>query len=300
MRPSTFLRAYAASLTAAALVEIFPKVTLLSVQPRRFGFSLTATLPDGISQEAITYIEERVPSIQKRPVKVFEMMGSNAASFLRHHHQMERAKQVDKQGIAQIIQIGEFVDIYPYDDVETDFKGYRILELIDHKTHIELIGVAHENPEDSKHFVKHYKTYKAHDHANQIQWHNGQPCFSGEQEELYFSLICCWRQWVKDNGGSLYRGPLIPKKEWSATLAITPGGPGHEGLLDMHNATTACLNNAPMAAIEKGLDSLGLKIVDKTFAPDAYGTLWQLADKNTFFTSIERVFALMIEQKIKL
>ncbi|MCP5492799.1 MAG: hypothetical protein H7A40_07160 [Chlamydiales bacterium] len=297
MRPSTFLRAYAASLTAAALIEMFPKVTLLSVQPRRFGFSLTATLPDGIGQDAITFIEERIPVIKKRPVKVFEMMGSNAASFLRHHHQMERAKQVDKQGIAQIIQIGEFVDIYPY-DVESNFKGYRILELIDHKTHIEIIGAAHESLDDTKHFAKHYKTYKQFDHTHKIQWHEGQPCYSGEQEELYFDLICRWRQWVKSNGGVLYQGPLIPKSAWSATLEVTSGGPGHEGLLDMHSPTSGKLNNAPMAAIEKGIESLGLKIVDKTFAADAYGTLWQVADKNTFYTSIERIFALMIEQKV--
>ncbi len=290
-------RAYAASLTAAALIEMFPKVTLLSAMPRRFGFSVTATIPDGIQEEAFSLIEERIPEIQKRPLKQFDMVGSNAATFLRHHNQVERAKQVDKAFEARIIQIGEFVDLCPY-EIDTNMQGYRLLELIDHKTHIEIIGCAYPTQEEARQFARNYKNYKALDHTNQIEWHEGQPIISGEHEEMYFALVQKWRQWVKDNGGELYRGAKAPKGVWSATMRECDGA-GLEGLLDMPGSTACILNGAPERAVQEGIASLGLKIEEERFAPDAYGMLWPLAEKNTFYTSVERIFALMLEQKIK-
>lgn len=295
------IRQYAASLTAAALLEIFPKVTLLSVLPRRFGFSLKATMPGGITEESFSIIEDRVKTLQKQPVKFLEMIGSNAAEFLRHKHQMERAKQAKTNNTLHLIQIGEFVDIC-YEPSYAPFDGYALLELNKNGHDVELIGCAHEDIVQTRDFVKNYPKYRKLDHTYQFTIIDGQIAFTPDQEQLYFDLICKWRKWVKDNGGVIYRGPKKPAGAWCATLKAIDGQEGFEGLLDTPFPTGGVLHQTPWSAIQAGALSLGLKtqeIKNAFYAFDVYGSPWKIADKNHFFTSIEKILALLLEQKIK-
>ena len=165
-----------------------------------------------------------------------------------------------------------------------------------------MLGCAHSTWAETKAFAKNYPSTKALDHTSKFTIIDGQIAFKPDQEQLYFDLICTWRKWVKDNGGVIYRGPKKAAGAWCATLKSIEGEEGIEGLLDTPHPTSGVLHQTPWQAIKAGATSLGLKVEeigDAFYAPDAYGTLWKIADKNHFFTSIEKILALLLEQKIK-
>jgi threonyl-tRNA synthetase len=109
----TSLNQTAALLLAAAVVDLFPGALIVNGQgtPERFFWDFV--FPFEFQSDFLNRIEERMRFIvrEKRPVKLLEMMPSNAAAMMRHRGQSLAADallQLDK-AIVEMCQIGEFI-----------------------------------------------------------------------------------------------------------------------------------------------------------------------------------------------
>jgi threonyl-tRNA synthetase len=101
-----------AALLAVAIVELFPDTLIVSGQgtPKYFYYDFVFSFE--FKSHFIPLIEERMRLIirEKRPVRSLEMMPSNAASLMHHHHQRIAAERVleVQRATVQMLQIGEF------------------------------------------------------------------------------------------------------------------------------------------------------------------------------------------------
>ncbi|HPE85072.1 MAG TPA: hypothetical protein PLO43_02710 [Chlamydiales bacterium] len=287
----------AAELTAAALVSLFPKVTLIEARHQRYGFSVDAIIPKSFSKEAFPHIEERI--FRLPAPKRMEMVGSNAAEYLRSSHQVLRADLAKSYGknIVSMVQIGDFVDFCPFPCAET-IGGLRLLDCEQEDDQVRIIGAAHETSAETKAYVKKYQTCKKNDHMRQFEVVDSEICWSQKHESMRFNLICKWRQWMHENGGQIYDGPKLPSNGFCGKMISIEDGEGIAGLLDLPTALACQLHNPPPGAVEKFLSSFGLQITknqEKFTTPDAYGTFWCIGTEKLCYASLERLYALMIE-----
>jgi threonyl-tRNA synthetase len=103
----------AAVLLAAAVVDLFPGVLIANGQgtPERFFWDFV--FPFEFQPDFLTLIEERMRFIlrEKKPVKLLEMMPSNAAAMMRHRGQFLAADALLElnRATVEMCQIGEFI-----------------------------------------------------------------------------------------------------------------------------------------------------------------------------------------------
>ena len=287
----------AAKYVAAAMCSLFPKITLLHAKCERFGFSVEAILPKGFSQEAFNHIEERIASFSSH--KTMEMLGFNAADYLKSHHQVERAKIAKSHGkqLLPLIEIGDFIDLC-LEPVADHLESLKLIEVNEAGDHYTLIGASFADAGELKAYLKRYKELKKCDHVDQFQIKNDLVCLDSENEQKRFDLICKWRKWVQENGGAIFDGPQESESGFSAKLSLQDDGQGLNGLLDAKKFWQGQLFNASEQRIDSFFKSIDLQVsktADSWYAPDVYGTLWKVADRKTCPISFERFLALLIE-----
>ena len=286
----------AAEYTAAALVSLFPKVTLIQARHQRFGFSVEATVPKGFSIETFPHIEERVRQLPN--IEIREMMGWNAAEYLRSINQVVRAQEAKEVGknLVTIVQIGDFIDYCQY-PIAQKFDGFRLLECYQKNDHVYIVGAAAATQKETKIYAKNLGEYKKNDHTNLFPVRDGQICISPKYEAMRFALLCKWREFVHAHGGEIYDGPEVPTKGFCAKISQC-SGLGEYGLLDAATYHTCELHHAPEGAVKKFLESFGLEITEKEqkyYTSDAFGTFWCIGTEKMCYASLERLLALMIE-----
>ncbi|MCC5831868.1 MAG: hypothetical protein JJU12_02355 [Chlamydiales bacterium] len=162
------LRHAAKEILAVAAIELFPGIRLIDGDIDEVGFHYTFFFPKEIltefSERELRHLEERMIQIahEKRPIKGLEMMRENAAVYLQHLGQPERADEalVQEANILSLIQIGEFRDLcpapYPADTGEIKaFKLQRFESLGGNA--VKVYGTAFFDKQELKKFLKQYK-----------------------------------------------------------------------------------------------------------------------------------------------
>ncbi len=253
-------------------------------------------MPKGFSIETFPHIEERIWQLPEP--KQLEMMGSNAAEYLRASNQVVRANLAKQEGknLVSVVQIGDFIDYCPWPLAE-EFKGFRLLECEQDGDHVRILGVAHANQAETKAYIKRYSQYKKNDHTHYFEIIDGQICLTPKYEAMRFALICKWRDFVHSQGGEIYDGPKTPSNTFCSKMTLASGS-GENGLLDPATYHVCELHHAPKGSVKKFLAAFDLEITEKDqkyYASDAFGTFWCIGSEKMCYASLERVLALMIE-----
>lgn len=177
MTPSDLLemRCSAAKIMAAAVLELFPDAQLVEGRGIPLGFYYDFAFPFAFQKEFIPLIEERMKKIVKEgaSVKCFEMVPSNAASFLEHRRQLLRAEIVGGQrsSLVQMVQWGEFADYWEHESPFAMEKvgAFKIKEASEKGWEedfqiVRIVGTAFEDKESLKAFLKNKVTLEPIDH----------------------------------------------------------------------------------------------------------------------------------------
>ncbi|MGC2595301.1 MAG: His/Gly/Thr/Pro-type tRNA ligase C-terminal domain-containing protein [Rhabdochlamydiaceae bacterium] len=162
-KSTPLLNQTAALLLAAAVSELFPDTSMIGGQGTPDYFYQDFVFPFEFKPEFLPLIEERMRLIirEKRGVRSFEMMPSNAAELMRHHHQTivaEQLKQIQRATV-EMGQIGDFIAFFP----QTLMKGlsipfFKVLEGDSREVSVgkatRIIGAACDDKETLKQIAK--------------------------------------------------------------------------------------------------------------------------------------------------
>lgn len=162
MFPSQIPNAFAVEILGLALVELFPGIELIESSLTDHGFSLTALFPQGRHPELIPIVEEKIRRLMKEDVQFqkMEMMRDNAAQFLESLEQpilAERALESSDQTV-HLIRFGQYAnfppvvpDVFPPQSTSLHVK---VIEVEEKGEELTIFGVAFEDKDDLKSFVK--------------------------------------------------------------------------------------------------------------------------------------------------
>lgn len=154
----------ATHLVAYAIDELFPKSQRGGGSVSDTLFSYTFTNPDPLPLDFIPYIEEKLRGILKNPpsYRLQDMMGSNAAALLESKGQPLLAEQAMEAGsdVITLVKIGESFDLAVGEEKEVFAPfSFKLLDLAQEGNIYTISGVAKENDEAVKNFVKKWKSY---------------------------------------------------------------------------------------------------------------------------------------------
>lgn len=161
------LRHAAKEILAAAVLELFPGTLLVEAGVDEIGFYYTFRFPKEIltlfSENELRHIEDRMIQIvhEKRPIRELAMMRENAAAFLEHLGQPERAEASLGQStnIISLIEIGEFRDLCPGPFAENtgEVKVFKLQGFEAAGEEVKIYGTAFFDRQELKAFLKQYK-----------------------------------------------------------------------------------------------------------------------------------------------
>jgi hypothetical protein len=163
-----FLRHAAKEILAVAALELFPGTRLIEAGVDEIGFHYTFLFPKEIltifSENELHHIEDRMIQIvhEKRPIRELEMMRENAATYLEHLGQPERAETAlaYPANIISLIEIGEFRDFCPspYPKHTGEIRIFKLQGFESAEAGIITIyGTAFFDRKELKLFLKQYK-----------------------------------------------------------------------------------------------------------------------------------------------
>ncbi len=161
------LRHVAKEILAIAILDLFPGTQLIDGDVDEIGFSYSFSFSQGIltvfSDRELEHIEDRMIQIiqEKRPIKQLEMMRENAADFLDHLGQRERAQVALDQtsNIISLIEIGAFRDICPgpFPEHTGEVKAFKLQRFETDDGSVKISGTAFFEKHELKKFLKQYK-----------------------------------------------------------------------------------------------------------------------------------------------
>jgi hypothetical protein len=204
MEPSV-LRRTAAEIAAAALVEVYPNVTLLGGGETPLGFAYEFECPHPVQ---LNVLEERMRQIvrEKRPIRTLEMVAFSASELLKKEGHCGREVG---EGLVEVIQIGSFHDLSegPHLKNTAELAAFKI-ELEEGR----IVGWCASSKEELKKFLKKLSQYT-------------EPEKIGEKMGL-------WKGDVWLVKGIEFREKLIRflKKEWFSQVVEVSSPPGGDPL----------------------------------------------------------------------
>lgn len=199
-------RRTAAEIAAAAVYELYPEVELLGGGETSTGFTYDFFFPHPIHAHVI---EEKMRAIvqERRPIKTLEMVPLSAREYLKSKSLFTRAEEIDDEGLVELIQIGDFIDLCvgPHLKNTFDLAAFKIEAEDLGERRLRIKGWCHRSKKELKQFLKILSQYES-------------PEKKGENLKL-------WKKEIWFEKGLKEREHLIEflKKEWFQDAFIISG-----------------------------------------------------------------------------
>lgn len=242
------LRQTAVEMLACALCDIFPGTQLVENRVNALGFMCAVVLPGPIDKDALALIEERMHAIarQNPPIRMMEMMPSNAIAFLMHHKQPIKAMKLEGylETLVSLIQFNDFIDtceLVPLGSL-SEVKAFK-LQQVETREPFEnegdeevtcFYGTAFFDKAELKKFLKRAEIAKQRDHriiGREMQLYvqlgnTGSWLWKPKGMELREQLRA-WeaKQWESKKLNKVGLPSIIPSKEESENSIYIDGNP---------------------------------------------------------------------------
>ena len=227
----------AAEVLAKAFIEVLPGAFLVDSATHEFGFYYDFIAGRPVDSYVLTLLEEKMRGFIKDDIEIrtVEMMRGNASNLFHHQNQPIRAERIDtmRENIVPIIQIGDFYDycVSPYLSSTRDIQTIKLLEIEtinstspndDCPVITRIHGVAFDDLENSKKYIKAHNAGKKRDHrilgqklglytfTNTVSQYN--PIWLSKGTKLRDGLLDWWKSQHKEQGFEIISTPSIVKK----------------------------------------------------------------------------------------
>lgn len=205
------LRRSAATLLAAAVLDIFPDVLLVGGGDSDIGFYYDFIFTQTPLETASELIELKMRSLAKEGLEIrsFSMMRENAEQFFLHHGQPVLASHAleDDTNVISLVQVGSCYDLSapPHAATTEELKAFKLLEREHYHENnnsiIRFIGTVFPDNQSLKVFSKAFDRYKKMGYQNLgtelnlYSWDEEARCYWHPNGELLRQqLLKSWHQ----------------------------------------------------------------------------------------------------------
>ncbi|GAB4193177.1 MAG: threonine--tRNA ligase [Simkaniaceae bacterium] len=166
----------AAEYLAAAFHRMYPKAVPLSGSASNHAFFYDFLISEKISKKDLSFIDEAMHALCKEKAKRYEMLGENAAAFLREMGEAAKAKTAERYTgrLIYIFQLGGFFDVCLEDfHLDMESLAFKIQEYEDRGSVVKnkkdyfcirIIGYAFSSSEILQDYLKEVKTFHKYSH----------------------------------------------------------------------------------------------------------------------------------------
>lgn len=211
------------SLLAAAVLEIFPDVQILSGGEESIGFYRDFEFSQEFRPEFIPLIEERMKKIlSKNPeIRFTEMVPQSARGVLERQGQFKLAEFLPsgKGVVVAICQIGQFFDLC-LSESSSQLGAFAIVEyqFLENEA-TRLFGISARNPQELQSLLKKLKKYSKTNHQTigeklQLFTIDGDYCFYPKGIQQRQKILTTWSEQCKAEGFQ----EILPSKNFNRPL----------------------------------------------------------------------------------